>query len=60
MAMTILKLDCSVYVILGIDVYGHDQVLAVARTYEEAKQYSTQCFAETEFYDLWIEKHAII
>lgn len=49
-----------VYVVLGIDANEHDQVLAVCRTYEEAKRYCIECLAETEFYDVWIEKHPLV
>jgi hypothetical protein len=58
--MVIAKLQSLVYVVLGIDAHEHDQVLAVCRTYEEAKRYCIECLAETEFYDLWIEKHPVV
>lgn len=50
----------QIYVILGIDANAHDQVLAVCRTYDDAKQYCIDYLMETEFYDLWIEKHHIL
>lgn len=50
----------EVYIILGIDAHEHDQVLAVCRTYEEAKRYCIECLVKTEFYDLWIEKHPVL
>lgn len=50
----------EVYVILGIDAHEHDQVLAVCRTYEEAKRYCIEYLMETEFFDLWIEKHHLL
>lgn len=49
-----------VYVILGIDAHEHDQVIAVCSTYELAKDHCIKFLAETEYYDLWIEKHELI
>lgn len=49
-----------VYVVLGIDEHEHDQVIAVCQTYEDAKQYCIQMQVETQFYDLWIEKHPLV
>lgn len=57
--MTIEKFSFFVYVILGIDAQGHDQVIAVRRDFPEAKHFCTKCLGETEFYDLWIEKHEV-
>ena len=50
----------EVYVVLGIDIHCHDQVIAVCYTYETAKQHCIKLLAQTEFYDLWIEKHSVI
>lgn len=52
--------ESIVYVILGIDAHEHDQVLAVCRTYEAAKQHCIEYLCETEFFDLWIEKHPVL
>ena len=48
-----------VYVILGIDAYQHDRVLAVCATYQDAKRYCVECLVNTEYFDLWIEKHPV-
>jgi hypothetical protein len=45
------------YIVLGIDENEHDQVLAVCRSYEGAKRFCIQFVAQSQFYDLWIEKH---
>lgn len=61
--MTIVSFDQQqkeVYVILGIDAHEHDQVLAVCRSYNEAKRYCVEYLMETEFFDLWIEKHPVL
>lgn len=61
--MAAIKLDQSetiVYVVLGIDAHEHDQVLAVCGSYEDAKRHCTRCLVESEFYDLWIEKHVVV
>lgn len=60
--MSVIKIqdvDSLVYVILGIDAHENDQVLAVCRSYEIAKRYCMECLVETEFYDVWIEKHPL-
>ncbi len=49
-----------VYVILGVDVHEHDQVLTVCRTYEAAKSYCLHYLRDTNYYDLWIEKHPLV
>jgi hypothetical protein len=49
-----------VYVALGIDAHERDQVLAVCNSYESAKRYCIECLVETEFFDLWIEKHPVL
>jgi hypothetical protein len=46
--------DC-VYVILGIDEDACDRVLAVRKTFEEAKIFMTKIRSHLEFYDLWVE-----
>jgi hypothetical protein len=50
----------QVYVVLGIDAHEHDQVLAVCVDYVSAKQFLTKTTLETEFYDLWVEKHVLL
>jgi hypothetical protein len=54
------SIDDLVYIILGIDANEHDQVLAVCHSYDDAKQYCLQYLRQTEYYDLWIEKHVIL
>jgi hypothetical protein len=58
--MAVINFPALVYVVMGIDVNGHDQVIAVRKNFREAKQYCVECLAETEFYDLWIEKHELL
>ncbi len=50
----------KVYVVLGIDEHEHDQVLAVCSCYKGAKKWLTETVITTKYYDLWIEKHAIL
>lgn len=50
----------QVYIIMGIDSNEHDQVLAVCRSYDDAKGFCIEYLAETEYYDLWIEKHIVL
>lgn len=50
----------SVYIIMGIDAQGHDQVLSVCCCYEKAKRYCITYLAKTQYYDLWIEKHPLM
>lgn len=60
--MSVIKLadiEDLVYVVLGIDANEHDQVLAVFNSYDGAKRYCIECLIETEFYDIWIEKHPV-
>lgn len=59
--MTIVELAFPwvVYVVLGIDAHGHDQILAVCNDYECAKKFCIECVVESEFYDTWIEKHPV-
>ena len=54
------EIQPAVYVILGIDAYENDKVLAVSYTFEEAKRWLIKFTAETEYFDLWIEKHALL
>ena len=49
----------SVYVVLGIDENEHDQVLGVCRNFDEAQRFLHEYLFETEFYDIWIEKHIL-
>lgn len=49
-----------VYVVLGIDENEHDQVLAVLKDYEDAKNYCIRCSQHSKFYDLWVEKHLLL
>jgi hypothetical protein len=60
--MKVIKLEKKeeVYAVLGIDADGSDRLLAIAKTYEEAKRYCTQCLIQSEFYDTWIEKHSVL
>jgi len=51
--------EAFVYVILGIDAHQHDQVLAVRYTFDEAKKFMLRLMSETEYFDLWIEKHPV-
>lgn len=50
---------CSVYVIMGIDADENDHVIAVCRCFDDAKRYCTEWLANSEFLDIWVEKHAI-
>lgn len=58
--MSVIEISKTVYVIMGIDAYENDQVIAVCATYKDAKRYCVEHLAETEYYDLWIEKHPIL
>lgn len=51
--------DCA-YVVLGIDSNEHDQVISVFRDFSEAKRFLVESLCTTGFYDVWVEKHAII
>lgn len=59
MAVVNFNQERVVYVILGINVYENDQVLGVCSTYEDAKRYCIESLVETEFFDIWIEKHPV-
>lgn len=52
--------DNFVYVALGIDANEHDQVLSVFQTFDDAKNFCASVMGETEYYDLWIEKHPVM
>lgn len=52
--------ETEVYVILGIDENEHDKVLAVFYSYSDAKRYCHETMHDTEYYDLWIEKHPVM
>lgn len=58
--MPVIDFPSEIYVILGIDDNEHDQVIAVCRNYEDAKRYCIKYLMQTEFYDLWIEKHPLL
>lgn len=59
--MTIVKIKATqVYVVLGIDEHGHDQVLSVFNDYRDAKHFCHFTMHETEYYDLWVEKHPVM
>lgn len=59
MAVASIK-ESFVYIVLGIDEHEHDQVLSVFNTYRDAKSYCCQTMHDTEYYDLWIEKHPLM
>lgn len=48
-----------VYIVLGIDNHGHDQVLSASSNFECAKKFVVRTVAQTHFHDLWIEKHPL-
>jgi hypothetical protein len=50
----------EVYIVLGIDENENDQVIAVFYSYTHAKRFCLKMGTETEYYDLWIEKHPIM
>ncbi len=59
--MTVVNMqERSVYIVLGIDEHEHDQVLAVFNSYSDAKNYCCEMMGDTEYYDLWIEKHPVV
>lgn len=60
--MTIVEFEeqMLLYVILGIDEYANDRVLAICRNYEDAKKHCIRCLYQTEYYDVWIEKHTLM
>ena len=59
--MAVIKIhSTSVYIVLGIDEHEHDQVLAVFHSYCDAKRFCCQTMHDTEYYDLWIEKHPVM
>lgn len=52
--------ETAVYIILGIDAHEHDQVLGVCQSFELAKRFCMRWESETEYFDLWIERHPVI
>lgn len=48
-----------VYVVMGIDEHEHDRILAVCRSWEDARNYLTRCMLQTDYFDMWIEKHEV-
>jgi hypothetical protein len=50
----------QVYVVLGIDEHQHDQVLAVVRTFADAKKYCVETLSLEPYFDVWIEKHPVL
>lgn len=54
------KPEEMIYIILGVDINEHDQVLRVCRTYASAKEYCLHYLTKTDYYDLWIEKHPLL
>lgn len=56
----VIKFQELVYVILGIDDDGFDQVISVCKCFDEARRYCVKYLLATEFHDVWIEKHALI
>lgn len=50
----------NIYVILGIDEFENDRVLAVCSCYDRAKKYCAEFLCETDFYDVWMEKHTVL
>lgn len=57
--MTVIDFAPLVYIVLGIDGNQNDQVLAVYTCYEGAKRYCIDTLVDTEYFDVWIEKHSI-
>lgn len=53
------ELENSVYVVMGIDHNGHDQVLAVADSCAKAKALIGEQPCH-EYFDLWVEKHTLL
>ena len=61
MTVTVISFgETTVYIVLGIDEHEHDQVLAVFNSYYDAKTFCAETMHETEYYDLWIEKHPLM
>lgn len=50
----------EVYVVLGIDINGNDQVLALFRQFDDAKKYCVKFLYLSDFLDVWIEKHEVM
>lgn len=52
--------DDAVYAVMGIDEYGHDQLLQIFYRFEDAKRYCNNVYKEQfPYYDLWIDTHNI-
>ncbi len=60
MAIAAKEEPTFIYVILGVDINEHDQVLSVCTDYAKAKAYCCKYLMHTDFYDLWIEKHELL
>jgi len=61
MIVTVISLkQTTVYIVLGIDEHGHDQVLSVFNSYYDAKSFCAETMHDTDYYDLWIEKHPVM
>jgi hypothetical protein len=58
--MAISKFLSQAYIVLGIDEHGHDQVLSVFNSYDDARSFCAETMHSTSFYDLWIEKHPVL
>jgi len=52
--------EIPVYIVIGVDEHGHDQVLQLFYRFEDAREYITWVErGDSLFYDLWIETHVI-
>jgi hypothetical protein len=54
------SLSMIVYVVMAIDEHEHDRILAVCMTAENAKRYCTKCQVESDYFDIWIERHVVL
>lgn len=55
------KLNQIVYIVLGIDIHEHDQVIAVFDSFNKATEYCRKNLKDpTGFYDLWIERRYLL
>ncbi len=59
--MTVVPLEQYelIYLVMAIDENAHDHVLAVCRSFSDARQYCTSCLCSSEYFDVWIEKHPL-
>jgi hypothetical protein len=58
--VSVFKLLTHVYVVMGIDEYEDDRVLAVCATYEDAKKICIKDYSgKHSYHDLWIDKHEL-